>query len=624
MTSTQARALDDLPVLDPSVPDVPVDDTYLPVIKAFEEVAAAIGDCQELDDLLHLIAEKITELINVRRCSLYLRDETSGLFRGQVGHWHQDIDQRVKRLVSGIHADRFTAQIVETRRPVVVQDTGSDPRPIQSTMREWKVRSMLGVPMIARDEVIGIVYLDDVDRPRTYDARDCAIAFAFAELAGVAILQARLTTALRERLSTVARQNRAMRWAVDVEDRLTRLAVDGAGVQEIAEAVAELTGKSVAIHDANFRRLAGAVPEGDTGLVPRLLEPDVRTHQRVALELERAGAGEPVIIGPILDVGLNRRSMLAAVCARGERSGWLVIAEHQSRLRSVDLQIARRAATIVAWELTSERRSMSPVADALEVLAVDVLRGAVDTKTLDRRAHHIGFEPARPRVVAMLAPAPGRTLPDPDDAKAAFIAAAGDGADVIIAPLGAEMAVLLSLPEERTDWGQVTESALASLAPRSSLRAGVSAPCRTIRALRSGADAAQQTLRCLRAFCDDQVTVLEAADVGPARVLFAGCDPNEVNRFADDLLGQLHKEVSGRKMLETLAAFIDCGHSVRTAALTLDVHENSIRYRLSRIEELTGLSVLTDADDQVQVQLAIVAMRLRGTLARRRRSVVHD
>jgi putative methionine-R-sulfoxide reductase with GAF domain len=609
-------------VLGSSVPDVPVDDTYLPVIKAFEEVAAGIGDYRELDDLLHLIAEKITDLINVRRCSLYLRDETSGLFRGQVGHWHHNIDQRVKRLVSGIHADRFTAQIVETRRPVVVQDTGSDPRPIQSTMREWQVRSMLGVPIIARDEVIGIVYLDDVDRPRTYDARDCAIAFAFAELAGVAIVQARLTTVLRERLSTVARQNRAMRWAVDVEDRLTRLAVDGADVQEIAEAVAELTGKSVAIHDATFRRLAGAVPEGDTGLVPRLLEPEVRAHPRVALELERAGEGEPVIIGPVLDVGLNRRSVLAPVCVRGERSGWLVIAEHQSRLRSVDLQIGRRAATIVAWELTSERRSMSPVADALAVLAVDVLRGAVDTKTLEHRARHLGFDPARPRVVAMVAPAPGRTLPGSDDAMATFSAAAGDGAEVIVAPLGMEMAILLSLPDDRTDWDHVIEASLASHAPRYSLRAGVSGACRTIRALRTGADAAQQTLRCLRAFCDEQVTVLEAADIGPARVLFAGCDPNEVNRFADDLLGQLHKGVSGRKLLETLSAFIDCGHSVRAAALTLDVHENSIRYRLSRIEELTGLSMLTDADDQVQAQLAIVAMRLRGTLARRRRPVL--
>jgi DNA-binding PucR family transcriptional regulator len=44
------------------------------------------------------------------------------------------------------------------------------------------------------------------------------------------------------------------------------------------------------------------------------------------------------------------------------------------------------------------------------------------------------------------------------------------------------------------------------------------------------------------------------------------------------------------------------------------VHENTIRYRLARIEDRTGLGVAHDSNDQLTAQLALLLLRLEGTL----------
>src|ERR1700742_302427 len=108
---------------------------YREAITAFGDVAMALREAIDRDELLHLAARKMSELIGVSRCSLYLRDEETGFYRGQVGHAEQDIDSAVKRLViGGLEADTFTRDIVRTREPVVMQDALHDPRAVRSTI----------------------------------------------------------------------------------------------------------------------------------------------------------------------------------------------------------------------------------------------------------------------------------------------------------------------------------------------------------------------------------------------------------------------------------------------------------------------------------------------------------
>lgn len=68
---------------------------------------------------------------------------------------------------------------------------------------------------------------------------------------------------------------------------------------------------------------------------------------------------------------------------------------------------------------------------------------------------------------------------------------------------------------------------------------------------------------------------------------------------------------SARELIATLRAYLACGMHVERAATRLFVHQNTVRYRLARFEELTGASLReTEVLFEVWWALELSAMRL--------------
>jgi purine catabolism regulator len=65
-----------------------------------------------------------------------------------------------------------------------------------------------------------------------------------------------------------------------------------------------------------------------------------------------------------------------------------------------------------------------------------------------------------------------------------------------------------------------------------------------------------------------------------------------------------HEERHGGDLLATLQAWLSAGCSTAAAADALVVHRNTVTYRLSRIEQLTGRS-LRDSSVRLELQLAL-------------------
>jgi sugar diacid utilization regulator len=600
-------------------------DALQAAIGAFAEVAGALGEVRELDALLHLVAQKITVLAGVRRCSIYLRDEETGHFHGQVGHADTDIDAQVKRLVAGIEADAFTREILETKAPVVINDAMRDPRPVRSAMRDWKIRAMMGVPMILKGEVIGLVFLDDEDRPHPFSAQDEEIASTFADLAAVAIGQAQMTATLRSSVETVARQNDLLRRASAVEDKLSSLVLQGGNLRDIAQAVAQLTSKPCAIYDARYERLALAhAPGGDADVVPGLLEPEFRTRPAVAEALSGIDGTRGGVLGPIPVAGLHHRFLIAPVTVRDDRWGHLVLMEHQTRLGPLDMHICRRAATNIALEMSAERRATSAELNAQALLAAEMIRGTGDPTWLSRRADYLGVRLDVPRVVCLVTVNKGEGQPVPEPRKLVQAVAAENPERGVLATTVAEGVVLmLELPEGEATTVAIraakheVAAVLRRIDPGQRLHAGVSSVCRASKDYVSGYGQARQVSKSMQSFRQPGAEpVLSADDLGAGRLLLSTTDPAEAARFADETLGPLLDGADGMAdLLTTLRVFFDTGRSVRNSAAELGVHENTVRYRLSRIEEVTGLPIAVDADAQLSAQLALLVLRLQGRFA---------
>lgn len=610
----------------PGAQPEPQPESYRAVLRSFGDIAEALSADVPLDTLLHLVASRICSLFEIRRCSVYLREDDSNLFRGQVGHaTGKDIDALVKRLVAGVEADRFTQEILATKQPVLVRDALADPRPIRSTMRAWKIRAMLGVPMIASGEVIGICFLDNEEEPHLFTPAHQEIASTFADLAAVAITQGQLTARLRESITTVGRQNDLLRRSAAVEDRLTKLVLEGANLREIAAVVCDLTGKPCSIHDGAGRRIAAASPPEASDVVPSLLDAEHRDVPAVQEALEALGSTRAAVVGPLAHIGLSHRFLVAPVRARNDRWGHLVVMEYGRRFAVLDTIVAGRAATIIALELASERRAAAAQGEALEALGSDLLRGGFNEAALERRAEFLGVDLNTPHVLCLLAATgPGREESQTARGVAAAFRAAAPGATLLTTAVAEGIVAILELPDElsqRAAIGGVKEllvDVCRRLSPAGHLAAGISSICRRPGDYARAYTEAQQVLGVVDAFArEGQPPVLSSDDLGVGRFFLAAADREDARRFAVDLLAGLLEGEDGRgaDLLLTLRAFFEGSRSVRRSALRLGVHENTIRYRLARIEETTGLDLSGNADDQLAAQLALLVLELDGRLS---------
>ncbi|MCU1677382.1 MAG: putative CdaR family transcriptional regulator [Frankiales bacterium] len=599
---------------------------YREAIRAFADVAAALLETRERDELLRLVGRRLCELVGTPRCSVYLRDDATGLYRGQVGYADHDIDALVKRLTCGTEADGFTREIVETQAPVVIENAATDPRPVKSTVREWHIVSMMGVPMVLRGEVIGIVFLDAEDKAQKFTPLDRALASAFAELAAVAISQGKLYADLRESLDTVARQNQVLRRVSAVDDKLTGLILDGRNLREIAQAVTDLTHKPCAIHDADHRRLTWASPDSQDGpMRPRLLDADMLARPEIADALAALTPKKAAVVGPFPTAGLPYRFLVAPVTVRDDQWATLVLMEHGARLSGFDMLMSRRTATVIALELSAERRAANAEWNARASLAGELIRGNSDIAQLESRAQFVGMDLDQPHVLCLIGSRAqdDASVPDAHTAGDAFRAAAPH-AGVIAAGVAEGVVVILEAPADVPALNGVeavkdlVSAVSRELDPNGRLIAGLSTICRSPGDYVRAYGQARQVVQCLDTFHRaGSVDVLAADDLGAGRMFLANADADEAERFVEETLGGLLGDSVASDLLLTLSSFFDHGRSIRWSAVDLGVHENTVRYRLSRIEELTGLAVSGDSDAQLSAQLALLVLRLQGRLPRR-------
>ncbi|GAA0928417.1 PucR family transcriptional regulator [Nonomuraea longicatena] len=112
--------------------------------------------------------------------------------------------------------------------------------------------------------------------------------------------------------------------------------------------------------------------------------------------------------------------------------------------------------------------------------------------------------------------------------------------------------------------------------------------------------------RTLAALDGARVSVITGEDVSSHRALLAAIPADLRRSFRSRLLGPLENYDAAHQtdLLETLQAFLEESGNWAATAERLHVHVNTLRYRLRRIEDLTGRS-LTAWDERVDFLLAL-------------------
>lgn len=405
-------------------------------------------------------------------------------------------------------------------------------------------------------------------------------------------------------------RSRVLALVARTDERLGAVVAAGGGIAGLVEAASELLGRAVAVHDRAGHRVAGT---SGTDAVRLPLE---HPGDEVAEVLAAAPRGGTATVPPSLAGGRPHRHLVAPVDLGRERFGWVVVPERPRRFGTADDRVVRRVAAHVGLELTVQRRAAHAAHDARATLARLLIRGLHDSAETVRCATVLGIDLQAPRVVAYLREA-GDARPVDGDALAAALSE--EGIPGVLSTNGPEgIAMMVEVPPDEPPLRAVAHVREALVracraVDRVGLVVGLSTRCRDLDELTRAYHEARDAARCVAQAAGSTGRVLAVDDLGAARLFIANADRPAIDRFVDDVLGPLLRaepELSG-DLLRTLETLFRCGRHVRHTAVVLGIHENTVRYRLARIEGLTGLDVAADPHAQLSVQTALLVLRLR-------------
>jgi purine catabolism regulator len=284
-------------------------------------------------------------------------------------------------------------------------------------------------------------------------------------------------------------------------------------------------------------------------------------------------AGEPVDDELQLGVPGDSGARLLAVRADGP-------------LTELDRLIVHQAVTIVALELLRRRVTEDTERRLAGDVLASVLSGELEGSELGRRLDPFGL---RETVVAVVAA--GECRPELEEAVRIEVGAG------LTATAGSLVCALVPATGDEFE-----------LAERIRARAGIPA----------GASRAVPVADARRGYHEArwalEAALLEEAeprlftyrDLGSFQLLLAMQDDDALRTFCDSILNPLESQDTGyaAELVRSLEVFIECNGQWERAARKLYCHRHTLRYRIQRVEQLTGRS-LDSARDRIDFWLAL-------------------
>lgn len=139
------------------------------------------------DELVGELLVRLRSILQVDTAAVLMLDEATNelVARAAVG-LEEEVEQGVRIPVGGGFAGRVAAEA----RPIVLDDV-DHANVLNPILREKGVKSLLGVPLIASDSVIGVLHVGTLT-PRFFDSEDQELLQLVASRAAIAIEGARL------------------------------------------------------------------------------------------------------------------------------------------------------------------------------------------------------------------------------------------------------------------------------------------------------------------------------------------------------------------------------------------------------------------------------------------------
>jgi len=425
--------------------------------------------------------------------------------------------------------------------------------------------------------------------------------------------------------------------SMDIHRRFTELVLDGKGVKEICATLAELLESAVVIEDASFHLLAHAGGAGDPhrketiqrqGTPQRILfDPQI---QRMLREVEaRRG---PLKVPAFPHVGMSRERLIAPILAANQVLGYISVLDHPPHNEELAFMAIEQAALVLALAVAKERELSEVEGRVRGEFLEDLLHGTYgEESAAQRRARHLGY-PLHGNHIVMIV--------DIDDFRG-FIGSRQVSEDAIqalkreflrrvtgvvrasygralVQSRSDSVAALLPVGTESGDYqtrghalGLQIREKIADWKPGFTVSVGFSGPAEAPAGLAAAQREVISVMDSLARF-KRWGQVVAVPELGLTGLLAAVTDERLVD-YTRRHLGPLVEHDAARKgsLVQTLRAYLETGEQ-QQAAKRLRVHPNTLRYRLDRIREISGID-LEDPETRLNMAVALRVQALLGS-----------
>jgi purine catabolism regulator len=418
----------------------------------------------------------------------------------------------------------------------------------------------------------------------------------------IAITEAVASKIVNEQYSLLQR-------SLAVHEKLTKIVLEEKGLEAILSTLSALVGCSAVLFDfhgvvlceAAYRRHLGAELIADLW---RLIGERRADRQNFALSMDGVGSGVQVY----------------PVVASHRIGAFLAVVKDSGDFSEYDRIILHNVVTVTALELVKKKA----VAETEKRLAGDffdeLIASDLYEEEIARRLAFFGLDPQSPHLIVLV----GIDEPEgegeaPQDVKErlhwtvdefmarrdvlGISASRSDSVVVLVQPgkMGAHEIIGLA--------GEL-QAVIAEMLPEVSVSLGIGRPHRQLIDLRQSYYEASYAIK-IRKLKGELRVIASFDDLGSYGLLLGLQDTLSLEVFYDSVLGKLqdYDEQNSSDLVKSLACFLEANGHWGDAAEKLYVHRHTLRYRMKRVEEITGRD-LNQSQDRMEFWLALKAKEL--------------
>lgn len=192
------------------------------LLQILNRVEKELISIRPIDEYLKLVMDLVFEMIPADRGFLMLKNNQSGLLEAKQVKFRKDVIIDPHQLIQ--ISKTITQKVMQENVAIITPDAIIDDRFSDGeSIFDIGIRSVMCVPLWNKDNVLGIIYVDNLASSGSFDDDDLALLIAFANHAAIGIEQARLhehilvESKIRERLERY-HSPEIVEWIIKKED----------------------------------------------------------------------------------------------------------------------------------------------------------------------------------------------------------------------------------------------------------------------------------------------------------------------------------------------------------------------------------------------------------------------